>query len=531
MKKIIGILLALALILSMTSIVLATEITINGGASGSEYAAYKLLNATDGGEGKFAYTLNEKYEDILKALTGKTEQADIVAYIGELDAEGIRNFSDAAYKAIITADPAIAADYTTKTGSFAEVEQGYYLIAETAVGDEADTFSLVMLDTAGEEDITVTTKEDKPSVEKKVLEKNDTTNFEEWGDSADYDFGDVIPYTITGRVSNKYANYGSYYYSINDEMEKGLTYNEDAKIYVVNGETYVDVTDSFKLTVSTNEETEYANGFVAECNLKELDAENDGFTITATTLIVVEYTVTLNEHAVAGPEGNKNFVYLEYETNPYVDSDGDIRTPDRPGGDVSGEPGEPDTPDDSETPGKTQIDTNIVFTFDAVINKVDKDLNPLAGAGFTLYKWVKTEEAEGWQQIGEELTGATTFTFESIDIGKYKLEESTVPNGYNKCAAIEFEVVGEYDKTTDPHTLTALTVLNKDGEDISTGDNALFNATLALGQVSTDVVNVPGGVLPETGGIGTTIFYVAGAVLALGAVILLVVKKRMNNEE
>jgi LPXTG-motif cell wall-anchored protein len=36
--------------------------------------------------------------------------------------------------------------------------------------------------------------------------------------------------------------------------------------------------------------------------------------------------------------------------------------------------------------------------------------------------------------------------------------------------------------------------------------------------------------LPSTGGIGTTIFYVVGSALAIGAIVLLITKKRMNNE-
>ncbi len=519
MKKLISILLALALMLSLTSIAMATNITIDGGAVGSAYAGYRLMDTTDGGEGKFAYTINEKYETIIATVTGKTEQADILEHIRGLDAEGIRAFADAVYAAIVEAD--LAADCTTENGLFAGVEQGYYLIAETALGNAADTFSLVMLDTAGEQSITVNTKEDKPSVEKLVQERNDSTNTESWGESADYDLGDSIPYTIVGRVSNKYADYKSYYYSFNDTMDKGLTYNKDIKIYVVNGADKVDVTADFIITETTNEETGNANGFKAEANLKEIDAAHEEFEITATTTIQVEYTATLNEHAIAGVDGNKNTVYLEYENNPYHEGDGNPETPDRPG---EGE-------DDEDGPGKTKEDINIVFTFDAIVNKVDDKNNPLEGAGFTLYKWVKTDDTEGWVKVGEEMKGATSFTFKSLDAGQYKFVETTVPGGYNKCEDIVFEVVGEYDLTTDPDSLIALKVLNADGEDISTGDNATFNATLVSGQVSTDVVNVSGIELPETGGIGTTIFYIIGGILVLAAVVLLITKKRMKSEE
>lgn len=165
MKKFFAILLSAMLMLSLAVPASAASITIDGGASGSEYAAYKLLNATNSGT-LFAYTLNEKYTSILQTATGETEQAGIIAYIQELDAAGIRTFADAVYAAITTAN--LSADYTSVDDSvendaaniFESVDQGYYLIAETKVGNSADTKSLVMLNTAGDEALTVTTKED-----------------------------------------------------------------------------------------------------------------------------------------------------------------------------------------------------------------------------------------------------------------------------------------------------------------------------------------------------------------------------------
>ena len=521
MKKLFTILLALALLVSLCSVAMATKITVEGGANGSVYSAYKLLNATDGGSGKIAYTFNEKYTAILQAITGKTEINEVVDYILSKDNDaGIREFADAVYQQIADAVPAIEADYVSEDGVFADVAQGYYLIAETEVGDPSDTFSLVMLKTAGQDDITVFTKEDKPTVVKKVLEKNDSTNFSEWGDSADHDIGDNVEYYIRGTLSSKYALYDSYYYSFTDEMVKGLTYNEDAKVYVVNGENEYEVTEYFQIKLISNDETELA-GFMAEGNLKEIDAVCEEFEITADSVIMVKYTALLNENAVKGPQGNPNYVYLEYEANPYLEADGEIDTTDRPGDDGS----------TKDKPGKTPIDINIVFTIDSVVNKVDKDGNALEGAGFTLYKWIKTDDAEGWEQIGDERSGATTFVFEGLDSGIYKLVETTIPAGYNECKPVEFEVACEYNKDVDPHTMTALKVYDREGNDISTGDDAMFNATLELGQISANIVNLTGVELPETGGIGTTIFYIVGAVLALGAIVLLVAMKRMKAEE
>ncbi|MBQ3182558.1 MAG: isopeptide-forming domain-containing fimbrial protein [Clostridia bacterium] len=499
MKKLVGIImLATALILSTLVPSFATNITISGGADGSEYAAYKLLNATDGGDGKFAYTLNEKYEAILADKSGKDTQDEIVAYIEALDTDAIRVFADNVYSAIIAAN--LDADATSTANTIAVDDQGYYLIAETEAGNTADTLSLVMLNTAGEDDITVTTKEDLPSVEKEVEETNDTTGATSWGESADYDIGDSINYKLTGTVSEKYASYKSYYYSFIDEMSAGLTYNGDAKV-TIDG---VEVTDQFTIAYDTAK-----NILTATANLKDLT----GVAVTASSEIVVEYSATLNENAVSGAAGNPNNVYIEYENNPYHEADGDPETPDKP-----------------EEPGKSEKDIVIVFTFDAIVNKVDGGKTPLDGAGFTLYKYNETEDK--WNAVENEITGVTTFRFDGLDVGIYKLVETTVPDGYNKADDVVFEIVATYDDTTDPTSLTALTVYDAEGNAVS-GDDVVdptFTVDLNKGEVATDVVNVAGTELPETGGIGTTIFYIAGGILVLAAVVLLVAKKRMSIE-
>ena len=162
------------------------------------------------------------------------------------------------------------------------------------------------------------------------------------------------------------------------------------------------------------------------------------------------------------------------------------------------------------------------------MNKVDANSQPLGGADFTLYKKINNE----WVEVtGKKTTNAdtdvpaTTFTFTGLDDGEYKLVESKVPDNYNKADDIEFKIVANHVTTTDVTNRT--TVLESLSGNVTSG-SVTFTPSLADGSLTTSVVNQSGATLPSTGGIGTTIFYVTGAVLALGAGILLITKRRMR---
>ena len=500
MRKLASLLLALVMVFALTTTAFAANITITTGETGSEFAAYRLLDATDGGDGKFAYTVNSAYKTALQNVTNKTEDADIIDYISKLDADGTRIFADAVYAQVKSA----TADATTTTGTFENVAQGYYLIVETKVGTNPDgstgSYSLVMLDTAGKDNVTIATKEDTPKVEKKVKETNDSTgNVTGWQDAADYDIGDHVPFQLTGTVSAKIGDYKTYYYEFHDTLSKGLTYGKDDTLTVKIDST--DVTSAFTVTTTKNDDG--TTSLSVKCNdIKAID----GVSVNASSKVVVEYTATLNEKANIGSAGNPNVVYLEYSNNPYASGDG-----------------KPDT-------GTTPQDKVIVFTYQIVANKVDKDGNKLDGAGFTLYKFDK--ETNEYVAVGNEITGKTTFTWSGKDAGQYKLVETTVPAGYNKAEDLYFTVEATYDTDKAEPQLLTLVVKDKDGKLISDPDDekALFTATMNTGALSTNVVNNSGTELPSTGGIGTTIFYVVGSVLVIGAAVLLVTKKRMSAE-
>lgn len=496
-KRMLALLAAFALVLAMAVPAFAASITITGGENGSEYAAYKLLDVTisTSGEGEsaktnYAYTVNSKYTGILQNVTGKTTDKDIIAYVAVLDDEGTRKFADAVYAQIKQGK--ITADKTTSNNKFDTVDKGYYLIAETKVGTTGGSYSLIMLSTLDGENINVATKEDVPTVEKKVKDTNDSTGETSgWQDSADADIGDELEYKLTGTVSAKIANYKKYYYEFVDTMTN-LTYVENSVNVKVDD---VDVTSQFTTVWDATKKVLT----VKIDDLKKLT----GVTTDADTEVVVTYKAILDQNAKIGSAGNPNTVKLRYSNNPYQDGNG--------------------TPTTSETPE----DKNIVFTYEVVANKVDQNKKPLAGAKFELFKKIKGTEVT-WKSLGEvdatNADGKYTAAWKGIDDGEYKLVETHAPDGYNKMEDQYFTVIATHETESSNPTLTAVT-------GTAAGDSTIqLTGAVGNGSLTTEIVNQAGTVLPSTGGMGTTVFYVVGGGLMAVAVVLLVTKKRMENK-
>jgi LPXTG-motif cell wall-anchored protein len=104
------------------------------------------------------------------------------------------------------------------------------------------------------------------------------------------------------------------------------------------------------------------------------------------------------------------------------------------------------------------------------------------------------------------------------------LEETTPPTGYHQLTApIEFTIAAQI--TTNESNVATVSTLT------ITENETTTNGTTSTGVVTMTVGNSKGTALPSTGGIGTTIFYVAGGILVAGAAILLIVRKRMSMEE
>ena len=505
-KKLASLLLVLVMVFALATTAFAEEtaysITINNSAKDHTYEAYQIFTGDLSGT-----TLSNIVWGSGVSEAGQTALGDAAA-----KAETLKTEADA--KAFAKA---VAPYLTTAAGSANTVTDGKYVISGLAAGyylvkdqdgsltGDADAYTEYIIKVVS--DTTATPKSSVPTVEKKVKDTNDSTGVtSDWQDSADYDIGDSIPFQLKATLANNVSSYTTYKVVFHDTLSKGLTYNNDAKVYIGGTET-----NGFTVTATVN--ADGTTTLTVSCDdVKALGAGNS-------SVITVEYTVKLNENAVLGSAGNPNEVYLEYSNNPNKSENGNNET------------------------GETPKDVVIVFTYKTIINKVDSENAPLTGAAFKLEKLIKGKDgaADTWTTVKEFTVDETTtsFTFSGLDDGQYKLTETKTPAGYNTIDPIYFVIEATHDVTADAPTLKTLNAYltdangnkqteMKDGESVNID---LGTVDLTAGSITTTVVNKSGSELPSTGGIGTTIFYVLGGVLVLAAVVLLVTKKRMSGAE
>lgn len=492
-KRSIALVLAMILALAMSVTVFAApnadqntfSLTLNKAVKGHTYEAYQILSGdlsadkTTLSNIKWGEGINEEGK---KALGG-----DAAGYAKTLVDLGNNSKELKDQAQIIGANLKSASGSVTVTDSDAKnvisnLKPGYYLIKDkddSLQGQESYTeFILHVTD-----DVDANVKADVPSVEKKVKDTNDTTGETTgWQDSADYDIGDDVPFQLTATLANNIESYKTYSLKFNDTLSKGLDYNNDAVIKL--GDKVV--TDSF---TSSYDETAKTLTFTCD-NILAFGAKNSD-------KIVVEYTAKLNENAEIGAAGNPNTVYLDFSNNPNNGGEGDR--------------------------GKTPEDKVIVFTYKLTVNKVDKENKPLTGAEFSLFKKVngKDELVEVKKILSTNAEG-TVFGFTGLDDGTYVLRETKTPDGYNSIEDQTFTISAKHDENSDDPKLTELT------GDVASGSIIDLGVMLEKGELSTDVVNNKGSVLPSTGGAGRVAIYVIGAILVLGGGIVLVTKKRVR---
>lgn len=523
MKKLVTLLLAL--IMALALVVPASAATVEN-KTGHAYEAYQIFKGTQSSD---SYVLAdvEWGSDIdstqfLKALKTDGRLVDnankqIFANCATAAdvAEVLKTEADNSKVAKAVANLAAKHRKTTFTASIAkdaknvELPAGYYLLVDVTTPGEGDAMNSALLQVTNKGNIVLDKKYDVPQVNKSVKDTDD-----QWGEAADWCIGSNVPFQLIGKLPSNYADYETYKYVFHDTLGAGLQYNGDVKVYVRNGEKDTELTTGF--TVAPDKAATAGGGSLTITfdNLKTITS------ITSSSSIVVKYTAKLLNTAVIGQPGNPNEVYLEYSSNPNFSGTG--------------------TPPTSETPK----DTVLVFTYQLDINKVDgtTPTKKLQNAEFKLKcvaaekeatwngKWVTVDannKVTGW--VDTQGKGSTLITNANglaqvigLDAGTYALYETKAPGGYNKLKdPIKIVITATLDKTEDNPALTALT--------IKVDDSAAEKGDVTKGTVSTTVTNNSGATLPETGGVGTTLFYIIGGVLMVGAAVLLVTRKRMNN--
>lgn len=372
---------------------------------------------------------------------------------------------------------------------------GYYFVKDSktlsAGADDANTkYILQVLN-----DVEIHAKADVPDIDKKITGVDGTDQ----GKQGSYNVGDTIYFALTSKVPAM-DGYTSYTYKVTDTLSDGLTLvqeNGNPKVEVTIADTaYKDFTATLNNNVLTIDFTDFIG--------QKANAGKD---------IVIRYSAVLNENALQ-KDKETNTVNLEYSNDP--NTSGTDKTTDK----------------------KTYV-----YNFDIDIVKVDQNDNTkqLNGAEFVLYhedaqgkkeyyhytadketKWVTLDNDEletvtaavKAGNITSKMTADGKTSFTGLKAGTYYLLEIKAPDGYSlPTAPVKVVITAAYD---------ANGAIDKDNSNVQVKTNGHL-------YIDEKITNKPGPVLPSTGGIGTTIFYVLGGILTVAAIVLLIVKKRMEN--
>ena len=475
-KRIVGFVLALVMVLALSVGAFAAgtnTITVKNAVEGQRYELYKILDlSVNENQTAYSYTVNSAWADFFKSPDGKGltyVNIDTLGYVTWKDGADVAAFAkDAeAFAKGLNALKTITAD---KDGdiTFSDLEAGYYLVTST-LGTKATVGT-----TPGTPNPVIQEKNAVPTNEKEVEE--DSTNA--YGKTNDADIGQTVNFksTITAQA-------GAENYLFHDKMSAGLTFTAVTKV-TLNG---TDVAAENYEVVTT--------GLTDDCTFEVRFTQAFCDTLKANDKIVISYTATLNENAVVGVEGNPNESKIEY-----------------------GQSGKTTT---------TPPSTTTTYTWDLDVLKYGNNNkgNVLKDAQFVLLNKNKDKVAAvvngkltGWVDVpaeGEDGTipwnASTILTtntqgkieIDGLDSDTYYLREIKAPAGYN--------------------------ALGQDVEVVITGaTKAEGSDSLTYTTVVAEINNQSGTELPSTGGMGTTVFYILGSVLVLGAAVVLVTRKRMK---
>lgn len=528
MKKLLSLVLSVAMVVAMGVTVFADTpttytLTIASSNSGHTYEAYQvftgdLANSTlsnvvwGSGVAGDALLAELKTDNDTKvdfsACTDAKAVAEKVATFGD-NSEKLDAFAKIVGKHLADTKGVSRYSDTNKNYTISNLNAGYYFVKDadnSLAGEGKDSYTKFILKLVKDE--TVTPKTDTPSAEKKVKEnvktgkwQSDSEYGQQYNDVADYNIGDNVPFAFYSKVPDM-SNYTSYNYIFEDRMDEGLSFNNDVT-FTIGKKTLVKGTDYSVVTENLQDGCTF---HIVINDLKKIKGINTGDKIR------VDFTAKLNKKAKIGNPGNINEMKFKYSNNP----------------------------NDNNSKGETPWDKVVVFTYELDTTKVDgtDQKTVLKDAEFKLYRKnssntneyviVENGKVTGWTTTADDASVLKSgndgkFVVKGLDDGTYYLKETKAPSEYNLLASdIKLEIKatttnGQNWNGTDV-ALTAIEIKVDDGNPTS-GTN---------GTVSTTVENNKGSVLPSTGGIGTTIFYVIGGILMVGAGVILVSRRRRS---
>lgn len=507
-KKITAIMLSVMMVLGMCSVVGAEgtgttsgtsadkgQITITNAVPKQTYTIYQILelesfsDKTTKDTGNYAYKATSKWKNFVESSTGKTyletddsgyvtwkKNADPAAFAKEALDYAKKQTTSIAEKSEVAPDA--TAGNTTSTVTFGNLPLGYYLV-DSSVG------ALCSLDTTAKE-VEIQEKNGVPSVDKKV--KNGTT-YEEKNTAS---IGDKVEFKTTITVQP-----GAQNYVLHDKMSDGLTFDNSVEVKKGGDTTALTASGNYELVTDATEKGD-------DCTFHIKFTEEFCNSIKTETKIIVTYSSILNEKAKIKTDENTNETWLKY---------GDEK--------------------------ESNHDSTITKTFEIPVFKYTNKgttatEKPLAGAEFTLtrndetepIKLVKVSAAAGasddvYRVAMNSDTGGTVISdgkvttpssgklrIQGLAEGTYYLTETQQPAGYNILKeAIKIEI-------------------DKDGNIKYASKSEKLNSMPSGGNVK--VLNNTGSILPSTGGMGTTLFYIFGAILVIGSGVVLITKKRMK---
>lgn len=439
-------------------------------ANAFEFKVYKLadINIDTG-----AVTAVSTLSDAIKTdIAAEGTDANTAALIAACDAD-----YNSASSTLGTAVTTVAFAENATTAAYTFTDYGIYYVKAVAknISTKANSSVITVPTLSGTSwtdvgEVSLASKVDTSavSVGKKITGVTDQTNVNP--NYATAGVGDTVSFELSSTVPG--TNLKSF--AIYDTMESGLAFQNDANVKVnLNGSPLTKGTDYTVVTTGFAYGSGYTFGI-------EFTADSTGYIPTKfdNGTVTVTYNAKVTADATVGTDSNDNTVKLYYKNSSGVDN-----TKDGP--------------------------TVRVYTFLIQVTKTATDgTTPLSGAEFELYESNKTTKIGN--AVETDANGVAAFTTQ-LAAGTYYVKETKAPNGYvlptGNAAFTQIDI-------TPGFTNNILSSL----ANVKSGDAALSTVNANIKNTKITV--------PQTGGMGTAVFTICGALLILLAGVMFVFVKR-----